>query len=83
MAFKGKMKKENEDDSKFKVKNKNYEVLDCSLALKNLTNDYNERIHKISRIYEQLSSKHEEIKEQINVFRDNLQHNDDNKTDEQ
>jgi len=37
MAFKGKMKKENEDDNKLKKKNINYEVLDCSLALKTLT----------------------------------------------
>lgn len=37
MAFKGKMKKENEDDSKAKQKHKYYEVLDCSLALRSLT----------------------------------------------
>jgi len=39
MAFKGKMKKENEEDGKLKNKNINHEVLDCSLALKTLTSD--------------------------------------------
>jgi len=39
MAFKGKMKKESEEDGKLKGRKVNFEVLDCSLALKTLTAD--------------------------------------------
>lgn len=73
MAFKGKMKKESEDENKTKKKNINYEVLDCSLALKTLTADYNERIAKLSKLYDATFNEHTKIYDQINVFRENLQ----------
>jgi len=72
MAFKGKMKKESEDDAKTKQKNKYYEVLDCSLALRSLTKDYDERISKLSKDLETKIREHNKIKDQIDIFKDKL-----------
>lgn len=83
MAFKGKMKKESEDENKSKKKNVNYEVLDCSLALKTLTADYNHRIAHLTAEYVKISESHQNISDQINVFKDNLQHKDELKEKQQ
>lgn len=72
MAFKGKMKKESEDDNKQKQKHKYYEVLDCSLALRSLTKDYDERIFRLSKDLDTKVREHNKIREQINIFKDKL-----------
>jgi len=83
MAFKGKMKKETDDDNKAKRKAVSYEVLDCSLALKTLCADYNDRIAKNIKSYEHKSIEHGKILEQITVFKENLQNKDHDITDEE